>query len=135
MRIYSTDKKVYVKLSRDGGDTHSPFSVESSVDISHGRFGAINSDIHFLNHDEFLKEFDAFILNREIVPRLKGTYDTEIRFFQPKDKNIVMVSFAIGDAFSGYTTTVRFKSEGQFEVDAEYLNELLSNFEKLFKDT
>jgi hypothetical protein len=45
-----------------------------------------------------------------------------------------MVSFAIGDAFAGYATTVRFKTEGEFEINAEYLNDLLSRFRELFEN-
>jgi hypothetical protein len=131
MRITSIDKKVWLDISRNGDHVHSSFSVESLVDIGHGKFDAKNGDIHFLNFEEFVKNFDAFILNRKLTPQLNGP-ETEIKFSNMQ--NAVMVSFVIGDAFSGYSTTVRFKTEGAFEINAEHLNDLLSSFKKLFKN-
>jgi hypothetical protein len=134
MRLHSTDRTAWLEITRKAGGEHSPFSVECSVNIVHGRFDAKNSDIHFLNFDEFVNKLDAFILNRAIPAQLHGTYDTIIKFFQPEGKTIVMVSFAIGDAYAGYSSTVHYKTEGEFEINAEYLNDIVKNFRDLFQN-
>ncbi len=87
--------------------------------------------MQFLNIEEFVEDLGAFILDRKLVPQLRGTYDTGLKFYQPDGKNIVMVGFIIGDAFAGPSQTVRYRTEGEFEVDAEYLNGLVSGFRKL----
>lgn len=108
--------------------------MECSVNIAHGNFDAKNGDIHFLNVDEFIQSLDAFILNRGISPQLHGTYDTVVKFFQPTGKTVVMVSFAIGDAYCGKSATVHYRTEGEFEIDAEYLNDIITNFKGLFQN-
>lgn len=133
MRIRSTDEKAWLELSRNGSEAHASFSIECSVDIGHGKFRAKNSDVHFVNAEEFVKTLDAFVLNRELAPQLNGTYDTRIQFFRPRGKNVTMVSFVIGDAFSGHSATTHYKTEGEFEVDAEYLHELVTDFKKLLQ--
>lgn len=133
MRIRPTDDKAWLELSRNGSEAHASFSIECSVDIGHGKFRAKNSDVHFLNAEEFVKTLDAFVLNRKVTPQLNGTYDTSVKFFRPQGKNLIMLSFVIGDAFSGYAATTHYKTEGEFEVNAEYLDELIKNFNELLK--
>jgi hypothetical protein len=131
MRITSTHGKAWVELSRNGSGAHASFSIACSVDTGHGAFSARNSDVHLLNLEEFVKTLDAFVLRRDLIPRLNGTYDTAVTFFRPQDRNAIMVSFAIGDTFSDYLGPMRYRTEGEFEVSGEVLYELVKDFEKL----
>lgn len=134
VRIKSLDNTAWLAIFRNRDEPHASFSLECSVDIGHGTFDAENSDVHFLNPEEFAKALDAFILDRKLAPQLDGTYDSFVRFFQPVGKSGVMVRFAIGDAFSGRSAGARYRTEGEFEMDAEYLNELVAGFVALFQD-
>lgn len=42
-----------------------------------------------------------------------------------------MLSFAIGDAFSGWPATAEFKLEGLFPIDQEVLNRMLVVFKSM----
>ena len=134
VRIKSLDNTAWLAIFRNRDEPHASYSIECSVDIGHGTFDAENSDVHFLNQEEFAKALDAFILDRALAPQLNGTYDTFVKFFRPAGRNSVMVSFAIGDAFSGRSAAARYRTQGEFEVDAEFLNELAAGFAELFKD-
>ena len=131
MRITATHGKAWVEVSRNGSGVHASFSVACSVDTGHGAFSARNSDVHFLNLEEFTRTLDAFVLRRDLIPRLNGTYDTAITFLRPRDRNAIMAAFAIGDAYSDYLGAMHYKTEGQFEVSGEDLNELVKGFETL----
>jgi hypothetical protein len=133
VRIKSADNTAWLAILHNKDEPHASYSIECAVDIGHGAFDAENNDVHFLNQEEFAKAIDAFILDRTLAPQLNGTYDTFVRFFQPSGKNGVMVRFAIGDAYSG-RSAARYRTEGEFEVDAEYLNELAAGFAALFSD-
>jgi hypothetical protein len=131
MLIKAIDTKAWIEIIRNGKGEHASYTVECSVDIGHGLFGGTNRLIHFINLDEFIKELDMFITDRTRVPKLNGTDDTQITFFRPEGRNCVMVSFTVGDAFSGYSTTVRYKTEGTFEVNSEFLNSFVEEFRNL----
>lgn len=133
MRIKSIDENAWLEISRNGDEFHSPFLIECSVNLRHGKFSAKNGEVHFLNLEEFVKNLDAFILNRKLTAQLNGTYDVAVKFFQPQDKQIAMVGFVIGDAFTGRSLTTRFKTEGEFEINTELLNDLVRNFKKFLE--
>ena len=132
IRIKSLDNTAWLAIFRNQDEPHASFSIECSVDIGHGVFDAENSDVHFLNQKEFAEALDDFILDRALAPQLDGTYDTFVKFFRPAGRNSVMVNFAIGDAFSGRSAAARYRTEGEFEMDAEYLNGLVAEFAALF---
>lgn len=133
MRIKSIDGNAWLEISRNGDEFHSPFLVECWVNLRHGKFTAKNTEVHFLNLEEFVKALDAFILNRRLTPQLNGTYDTTVRFFQPADKQIIMMAFVIGDAFTGRSVTTRFHTGGEFEVNAEFINDAARSIKKFME--
>jgi hypothetical protein len=134
MRISSTDRKAWLELSRNEAEPHASFAIECSVEIAHGSFRARNGDVHFFNLEEFAKALDAFVLDRALTPRLEGTYDTRVEFSRPRSKNAVMLSFVIGDAYCGYAATVDYRTAGEFEIGAEYLNDVVAAFRELSRD-
>jgi hypothetical protein len=134
MRIGSTDGKVWLELTRNQAEPHASFAIECSVDVAHGSFRARNSDVHFFNLEEFAKALDAFVLDRTLTPRLEGTYDTRVELSRPRSKNAVMLSFVIGDAYCGYAATVDYRTAGEFEIGAEYLNDVVAAFRELSRD-
>ena len=115
----------------DGG--YSSFNFEASINIEHGIFNAKNIDVHFLNFKDFINKFDAFITDRKITPILNGTYDSYIKF-EGRKNNSIYISFCLGDAFSGYSKTVDFTLNGEFEINSEFLNNIYNKFKSLEKN-
>ncbi len=129
MRITSIDSICSITLERKDDASGNPgFQMETHVDIRHGRFGAKNIDVQFLNLEEFVSEFDRFILDRTRMPRLEGTYDTYIAF--SASGNTVMLQYRLGDAFCGQKTSY-FCQSGEFEVEQERLLQYLADFRAL----
>jgi hypothetical protein len=130
MKIISIDRKSWIEVKQHNDGSYSSFEVEVSIDIGHGFFSGKNIDIQFLNINTFIEELDSFILNRERTPRLEGTYDSFIEFSCPNNKRSLIVNFAVGDAYAGYSKTADYNLKGGFDVDQEYLQEVLGNFKK-----
>ena len=126
MKICSVDDNCFVTLERAGAPgSHSGFQMEVHADIRHGQFDAKNIDVHFLNLEEFVSEFDRFILDRSRTPRLEGTYDTYVAF--SAIGSAVVLKYQLGDAFAGRRTS-HFYQSGEFEVEQENLLEYLDGF-------
>jgi hypothetical protein len=85
-------------------------------------------DIHFINFEEFVGEFDRFIMDRHRLPRLEGTYDTYIGF--SGSGTAVICGYRLGDAFAG-RKTARFFQSGEFEIEQERLLEFFHGFQEL----
>ena len=103
---------------------------EASVSYGHGKFSALNTDVQFIEITEFSVEFDLFIMQRSLTPRLAGTYDSFISFTAIGTQ--VAVSFCIGDAFCGRGLgTEEPRLSGRFAIDSECLNKLNSYFRSL----
>lgn len=115
MKIVSVDSNTWVSVERheDPGG-YASFAVEAQVDIGHGQFRAWNADVQFLNLGNFTAELDRFVLDRRLVPRLEGTYDTFLAFCA--SGTAVYLDFRVGDAFCG-RKTVDFRLAGAFEID------------------
>ncbi len=129
MKIFSVDNICSITIERnDETDTHSGFQMEAHVDVRHGQFDAKNIDVQFANLEEFVSEFDRFILDRSRTPRLEGTYDTYIAF--SGQGNAVMLQYRLGDAFCGRKTAY-FHQSGEFEIAQEYLLQYLAGFRAL----
>ena len=120
MRIISSDARCAVEIARDTQGDYSSVSISRSVELGHGRFSGENQDVHFLNLAEFVACLDAYILNRSLRPTLAGTYDTAVKVWTPDARrNVVMLSFAIGDAYAGTPVTANYRLVGEFEIDRE----------------
>jgi hypothetical protein len=132
MRIISRDARCSIDVTRHDDGAYSSFAVSCAVDIGHGRFNGANEDVHFLNLREFVGHLDAFILDRTVTPTLSGTYESSIRLWSPADHRlVVMLDFAIGDAYAGTPFPVKYRMEGQFEIDQDMLNSILQGFREL----
>ena len=132
MKLNSIDNRNWIRVERKDDQSYFSFMFEASINIEHGIYSGKNIDQHFLNFEAFVKEFDAFITNRKLVPTLHGTYDSYIKF-EAKKNNSVFVFFNIGNAFVGYSETAGFSLSGEFEINTEYLNQIYDEFKKLEK--
>jgi len=124
MRIVSEDRRCYVEI----GPTDQGYDIcdlKAHVDHGHGEFSARSSAVALLKLAEFVDTFDAFIANRELVPRLEGVYDTYLSF--RARGNEVWLEFSVGaaDCYGTHNLT------GQFKVEQERLGQYLSEFRKL----
>ena len=129
MKIYSIDRKSWISiLPKKDEAGYSSFSVEAFVEIGHGRFEARNSDIQWLNLVAFAKDLSQFVENRSIRPKLEGTYDTVV--YLSGNASVVHLEFAIGDAYYGNKTHT-YLLKGSFELDQEYLLEMVQSFESM----
>ena len=105
MKILSSDSRQWIEVKRLVDNDYTAYELGASIDIGHGLFSGKNNDIQFLNLNEFIENLDSFILYRELIPRLEGTYESYIEFYRPKSKNSIMVNFCVGDAYAGYSET------------------------------
>lgn len=128
MKISSQDNLSWLKIEC-GGDPagYLGFQVEAHVDIGHSQFDAKNSDVHFSKLEIFVAEFDRFITDRTLSPRLEGTYDTFIVF--SGRGSAVMVQYRIGSAFGNKSAC--YYQSAEFEVMQEYLLECMAGFREL----
>ena len=131
MKIESTDSKSKIEIIRTGDEGYSSFEVSVNIDIGHGFFSGCNTDLIFLNLSNFIDEIDAFILNRNISPKLNGTYDSFIQLIKDKRTSAILVKFKIGDAYCGYSDTIQYSIEGGFEINQELLSTILTEAKKL----
>ncbi len=128
MKITSADNICWVGLLPGEPGSYAGIEMVANVDIGHGRFEARNRDVHFLNLEEFVSEFDKFISDRTLAPRLNGTCDGYIAFSASGRE--VMCEYCLGDTFSGRKTAEFFQS-GKFEVEQEKLLGFLRGFQQL----
>jgi len=132
MKINSIDNKCSINIDGKGDDCLF-FEVNASIDIGHGVFNGKNTDLMFLNFDEFIKDYDSFITNRDITPILNATYESFIKI-EAGISNSIFISFSLGDAFSGYNNSVEFSLNGKFEVNTEFLIQMHTEFKSLAKN-
>ena len=120
MKIYSINNHSLIEVNQftDIENNYSSFVLSVAIDIEHGEFSAKNTDVHFFNIDEFNSNFDDFISNRELNPKLEGTYDSFIEF--SAYRNRVYVHFKIGDSYCG-SKIVNYSLEGSIEISQENL--------------
>ncbi len=129
MKITSVDKICIITIEApEAGSSYSGLTITTKTDIEHGHFEGINKDIHFLNLEIFIGEFDDFISNPSLTPRLSGTYDTYLAF--STYNNSVVCEYQLGDAFASHKTTRAYQS-GEFTIEQECLLELLRGFKAL----
>ncbi len=129
MKIISADNNSYIdiELFKDEDSGYSSFEVEAFVDIGHGEFKAKNTDLHFLDFEDFTNDFDNFIIDRNITCRLNGTYSSYIKIYG--EYNTVFIQFCIGDAFCG-NKTYDYKFSGEFTIDQGDLLDYLNSFKE-----
>jgi hypothetical protein len=129
MRITSINNISWVNIEcKQDPIGHPSFEIEVYAGIRNGQFRAKNLKIHFFNLEEFVVEFDTFILDRSRWPRLQGTYNTFIAFLAKG--NMVICHYRLGGAYSG-RKKFNFHHFGEFEITQEHLLQLLEGFQAL----
>ena len=131
LRIISPDRKSWIEMRplKDYGGGMIVAEFEASVDYGHGRFTALNTDVIFHRLTEFSSEFDKFITQRSLTPRLFGTYYCLLEFTGIGSQ--ASVSFCVGDAYCGGPHgTEEPRLRGQFIIDSERLNDLNTYFKR-----
>lgn len=126
MKVSSTDSQSWflVNYNQDQNGYDS-FSIEVNFDVGHSAFHGKNTDVHFLNLAGFIIELDAFILNRNLQPRLLGTYDSVLVLKAEATGNIT-VSLIIGSSLENKD----YRVQGSFEFLPEKLNDVLRGFQQ-----
>ena len=78
MDIYSIDQKSWFKVEQilDEVTQYSSFLFEVYIDLGHSIFHSKNSDIQIFDINSFADELNEFLLNRNVKPKLEGTYDS-----------------------------------------------------------
>lgn len=130
MKIKSTDKKQWIEIEQSLDVDWPSYEFGASINIGHSSFSGKNSDMCFLNLREFINTLDSFVLNRELKPKLEGTYDCFVEFYRPGNKNSIMINYCVGSVYVGYSETANYGLNGSFEFSAEYLNDVLEEFKK-----
>ena len=126
MKICSIDNKCFAAIEYTvDGEGYGSFQVAVYADIGHGKFDAKNVDVQFLNLEEFVAEFDAFILDRKRAPRLEGTYDTYFAF--SASGSTVILKYHLGGVVCGQKISSFYQS-GEFELDQQNLLPIVAGF-------
>ncbi|MHB8880939.1 MAG: hypothetical protein ACYC69_05430 [Thermodesulfovibrionales bacterium] len=135
MKLFAQDNSSWLSIdlirSHEGGIESTTFRVECNIDIKHGKFTAVNYDVHFFDLDHFMKSFGQFREGNIDAVSLTGTYDTKISFIKNK-KNKRVVHFAVGDSFSGYSEMADYSLSGLFEINDQSLHFYDEEFNNIF---
>jgi hypothetical protein len=128
MRIQSVDNRCYLEINPTS-EGYGLCRVEARIDLGHGVFTAENKSLLLLKLPKFIIQLGSFIVNREPQPKLEGTYDSYLSFVSKADS--VFLEFSLGDGFCGYRTYAPFNLTGRFQLDADQLGMVLSDFRTL----
>lgn len=120
MKLESDTKAAFIELSRNSENDWPSFRIAAAMALGHSYFAAENADIALLNPADFLRQLDAFILDRSIRPRLEATYDTWIEM-TGKGRRI-SVRFCVG-SLSGFEPVTL---QGMFEIEESSLMTVLA---------
>lgn len=133
MKIYSIDRKSWISITT-WVDEHQyrGTTIEASVELGLSRFHGKNIDIHLLSTKEFLAELDRFILDRDVRPRLEGTYESFIEFYG--DASHIFLNFRIGDLECGKHNQA-FSLCAGFEIDQDQIQGILASFSEVWGET
>lgn len=128
MRLVSTDNQSELTITVvEDEHGYKASSLTAQISLGHSEFKGSNSDINFLNLPDFIRDLDAFILNRKIEPKLNGTYGSYI-LFRGTNTSVAII-FKIGGAFCG-TDTYNYSVTGTFEIDQGQLGEIVNELRK-----
>jgi hypothetical protein len=104
------------------------FVIEISVEAGGDQFHIKHADVYLPNLDQFVAEFDKFILDRSRTPYLAIGYDDSYLRLTGKSLDVTL-EYHISKEFSCY----RYTNSGAFEVDQEYLLQILADLKSLAK--
>lgn len=128
LRLEFSDGKSWVEIRPHNNESggYSACAMEAVVDLGHGRFQGLNGDVFFFGFEKFCDEFDRFILDRLLAPRLDGTYDSFLSF--SGKGNSIIFKFCVGD-----NEMEEYRLRGSFIIEGDRLNDLNSYFRDFAK--
>ena len=113
MKIKSIDNQSWIELTQNPDDDWLSFCMTVSIDLGHSVFTGSNFNLCLLNLTKFFEDFSKFILDRQLTPKLEGTYNSYLSFSYQNE--VVIVRFSLGDCFSG-TIPIDYAMTGGFEI-------------------
>ncbi len=130
MKVHSADRRSWlrIELQPDEENNYSSFVLAADVDCGHSKFTSENRDLHLFGLAEFILELNKFVLNRSRTPILVGTYDSHVCFRALG--SAVILDFCIG-SFQSYHNGLNHSHRGAFEIDQEFLNQIVEGFDEL----
>lgn len=135
MRIASSDRRSFLEIHHLGDERYSSYRVRAEVETDWGRFSGENQDVQFFGWDQFLSEFDRFILERSLKPTLMGTYGCDLRFEALQSSQHVALLFTVQVEFQNQRPPAQICLTGQIEIEQDQLTELLREFRQLQQPT
>ena len=134
MKISSNDRRCWISVERPAGaHPHTPFALEVSMQFGHEYFHARNGDIHWTNGQDFSKDLDRFMTNRDLRPRLNCAANGSFVGFSGSATSVIL-EFAVGDAFLGDRTMHQYLLRGSFDVEQDRLLSIIDEFIALTKE-
>lgn len=127
MKIKSSNNEHYIEIKRNEINDFPYYDVSAKF----REFSGSNDAISFDNLDEFIRDYDAFILDRSIAPKLTGTYDFELLIYCKNAGGSPRVKATISNVICDTPGNTTFGIFGEFEFDCEYLTSYLESFRGL----
>ncbi len=138
MIIESISHDSYITIEHIGDSNYHSFCIEAELGKDHHLeyFKGFNRDVQLLNLDKFIKDLNSFITDRKMKPRLEGTYDFCIEIQAIGATRAFLIIYLGYDKVITEFKTFRYCVSGCFEIDLEYMNQMVQNFKelKIFKN-
>ena len=115
----------YVEL-RPTSNGYDVCELRARASLGHGDFRGVSDSVPLLGLREFVDQFERFIDDRALRPKLEGVYDSYLFFYVRGDR--VLIEFSVGDAT---VSPKQFNLTGLLEIDAGQLPSLLTDFKEL----
>jgi len=133
MKIESKNCDSYITIEHIGDKYYSSFSIETELSKPSNLdyFKGHNRDVQLLSLDDFINDLDCFIIDRTKKPRLNGTYDFCLEI-QALESTRAWLTIYLGYEISiPDFKTIRYGVSGGFEIDIEFLNQMVRGFKDL----
>ncbi len=130
MQIKSSHSGNYIEFESYTSDRSLYFMINAKL----GQFSGENNAIQIFERKSFATEFDAFITDRSLTPKVMGSHGFELSFFSKKPNGHPWVSIKLCD-FAPIDNEDNhfplFCVTGEFEVNHEYLNSYAEFFKSI----
>ena len=129
MKIQSSIGNSFIEFDDYSYDGGLYFIVKAKLE----NFTGENNDIAPLNVVEFVRDLDAFIMDRSLNPTLKGSDGFELSLKSYNSAGHPWVSVKVcdyGARDNEYNHEPLICLQGEFEINHEYLNAYLEYFRK-----
>jgi hypothetical protein len=99
-----------------------------------GQFSGENNELTLLNIASFAKDLSAFVTDRSLEPKLKGSHGFELSFYSKKAighpwVKVMLCDYAPMDNEDNHDPL--FCVSGEFEINHEYLNAYFEYFRSI----